>query len=99
MTLLDRLKPEYKEKLNDECINILSKYEYYFDLNILDAQIVCVELTGKSLDLNSLLGLFYEIKEMKEVLIEKVAEYDRTLDSNIFSDKEIERMRELIKEL
>jgi hypothetical protein len=36
---------------------------------------------------------------MKEVLIELVAEYDRTLDSTIFPDKEIERMRELIKEL
>jgi hypothetical protein len=65
MTLLDRLKPEYKEKLNDQCIKILSNHEYYIDLTVLDAQIVCVELTGKSLDLNSLLGLFYEIKEMK----------------------------------
>jgi hypothetical protein len=65
MTLLDRLKPEYKEKLNDQCIKILSNHEYYIDLKVLDAQIVCVELTGKSLDLKSLLGLFYEIKEMK----------------------------------
>jgi hypothetical protein len=65
MTLLDRLKPEYKEKLNDLCIEILSIHEYYIDLKVLDAQIVCVELTGKSLDLNNLLGLFYEIKEMK----------------------------------
>jgi hypothetical protein len=65
MNLLDRLKPEYKEKLNDQCIKILSNHEYYIDLKVLDAQIICVELTGKSLDLNSLLGLFYEIKEMK----------------------------------
>jgi hypothetical protein len=65
MTLLDRLKPKYKEKLNDQCIKILSNHEYYIDLKVLDAQIVCVELTGKSLDLKSLLGLFYEIKEMK----------------------------------
>jgi hypothetical protein len=99
MTLLDRLKPEYKEKLNDECINILSKYEYYIELNILDAQIICYDLTNRSLELNALLELFYDVKEMKEVLIETVAEYDRTLDSNIFPDKEIERMRELIKEL
>ena len=60
MTLLDRLKPEYKEKLNDQCIKILSTHEYYIDLKVLDAQIVCVELTGKSLDLSNLLGLFYE---------------------------------------
>ena len=65
MTLLDRLKPEYKEKLNDTCIKILSNHEYYIDLKVLDAQILCVELTGKSLDLSNLLGLFYEIKEMK----------------------------------
>jgi hypothetical protein len=65
MTLLDRLKPEYKEKLNDQCIKILSNHNYYIYLKISDAQIVCVELTGKSLDLSNLLGLFYEIKEMK----------------------------------
>jgi hypothetical protein len=99
MTLLDRLKPQYKENLTDECIRILSKHEYYIELNILDAQIICYDLTNRSLELNALLELFYEVKEMKEVLIEKVAEYDRTLDSNIFPDKEIERMRELIKEL
>jgi hypothetical protein len=99
MTLLDRLKPEYKEKLNDECINILSKYEYYIDLNVVDANTLCYVLANRSLELNALLELFYEVKEMKEVLIETVAEYDRTLNSNIFPDKEIERMRELIKEL
>ena len=65
MTLLDRLKPEYKEKLNDLCIKILSTHEYYIDLKVLDAQIICVDLTGKSLDLSSLLGLFYAIKEMR----------------------------------
>lgn len=67
MTLLDRLKTEYKEKLNDTIIKILSNHEYYIDLNVLDAQILCVELTGKSLNLNNLLGLFYEIKEIKEM--------------------------------
>jgi hypothetical protein len=65
MTLLDRLKPEYKDKLNDQTIKILSTHEYYIDLKVLDAQIICVDLTGKSLDLSSLLGLFYAIKEMK----------------------------------
>ena len=65
MTLLDRLKPEYKDKLNYQCIEILSTHEYYIDLKVLDAQIICVDLTGKSLDLSSLLGLFYAIKEMK----------------------------------
>jgi tRNA C32,U32 (ribose-2'-O)-methylase TrmJ len=99
MTLLDRLKPQYKENLTEDCVRILSKYEYYIELNILDAQIICYDLTKRSLELNALLELFYEVKEMKEVLIETVAEYDRTLDSTIFPDKEIERMRELIKEL
>jgi tRNA C32,U32 (ribose-2'-O)-methylase TrmJ len=99
MTLLERLKQEYKDKLTDDCIRILSKHEYYIDLNIIDAQIVCYDLTKRSLELNTLIELFYEVKEMKEVLIEIVAEYDRTLDSTIFPDKEIERMREIIKEL
>ena len=65
MTLLDRLKPEYKDKLNDQTIKILSTHEYYIDLKVLDAQIICVDLTGKSLDLSNLLGLFYAIKEMR----------------------------------
>jgi tRNA C32,U32 (ribose-2'-O)-methylase TrmJ len=99
MTLLDRLKPQYKENLTDECIRILSKHDYYIDLNVADAVILCYDLSKRSLELNALLDLFYEVKEMKEVLIEIVAEYDRTLDSTLFPDKEIERMRELIKEL
>lgn len=99
MTLLDRLKKEYKENLTEDCIRILSKHDYYIDLNIADAQIVCYNLTGKSIDLSILIGLFYEVKEMKEMLIETVAEYDRTLDSAIFPDKEIERMREIIEQL
>ena len=65
MTLLDRLKPEYKEKLNDECIKILLNHEYYIDLNVLDANSICYELTGKILELGLLQSLFYEIKEMK----------------------------------
>lgn len=64
ITLLDRLKPEYKEKLNDQCIKILTYHDYYIDLKVVDAQVLCVELTGKSLELNNLLGLFYEIKEI-----------------------------------
>lgn len=99
MTLLDRLKPEYHEKLTEDSIRILLKHDYYIDLTIVDAQIVCYDLTKKSLELSALLDLFYEVKEMKEVLIETVAEYDRTLDSTIFPDKEIERFREIIKEI
>ena len=65
MTLLDRLKPEYKEKLNENCIKILSNHNYYIDLKISDAHALCYVLTEKPLDLSALLGLFYEIKEMK----------------------------------
>lgn len=65
MNLLDRLKPEYKEKLTENCINILSKHEYYIDLNILDANSICRDLTNNSLQLGLLLGLFYDIEEMK----------------------------------
>ncbi len=65
MTLLERLKPEYKGKLNDVCIKILLKYEYYVDLTILDASFLCVNLIDKNLELGLLQNLFYEIKEMK----------------------------------
>jgi hypothetical protein len=64
MTLLDRLKPEYKEKLNDHTIKILYNHGYYIDLNVVDANTLCYVLAGKSLDLRTLLGLFYELKEM-----------------------------------
>lgn len=66
MTLLDRLKPEYKEKLDDECIKILMYNDYYIDLKVIDAHALCYKLAEKPLDLNTLLGLFYEIKEMKK---------------------------------
>jgi hypothetical protein len=65
MTLLDRLKPEYKENLNDNCFNILSNHEYYIDLKISDAHALCYVLADKILDIGTLSGLFYEIKEMK----------------------------------
>ena len=67
MKLLDRLKPQYKENLTDYCIRILSKHEYYIDLNIADAQIICYDLTKGSLELNTLIELFYEVKEIKEL--------------------------------
>lgn len=65
MTLLDRLKPEYKEKLNDTCIKILLNHEYYIDLNVADANGLCYILANEPLNLSTLLELFYEIKEMK----------------------------------
>ena len=65
MNLLDRLKPEYKEKLDKDCINILSKHDSYIDLNVIDANSLCWNLANKSLQLGVLLDLFYEIKEMK----------------------------------
>jgi hypothetical protein len=65
MTLLDRLKPEYKEKLNDNCFKILSNNEYYIDLNVVDANTLCYVLADKMLNIGTLSGLFYEIKEMK----------------------------------
>ena len=65
MTLLDRLKPEYKEKLNDQCIKILSNHEFYIDLSVLDAHAICYVLADKVLNLTTLSGLFYEIKELK----------------------------------
>jgi hypothetical protein len=65
MTLLDRLKPEYKKKLNDQCIKILSTHEYYIDLKVLDAHALCYVLVDKMLNIGTLSGLFYEIKEMK----------------------------------
>ena len=64
MTLLDRLKPEYKKKLNDAVIKILLQHEYWCDLNILDAAILHVNLSDKNLELGILQSFFYEIKEM-----------------------------------
>lgn len=64
MTLLDRLKPEYKKKLNDAVIKILLQHTYWCDMNILDAAIVCVNLTDKNFELGIFQNLFYEIKEM-----------------------------------
>ena len=58
MTLLDRLKPEFKEKLNDQCIKILSTHEYYIDLNIVDANTLCYVLADKMLNIGTLSGLF-----------------------------------------
>lgn len=58
MNLLDRLKPEYKEKLTEDCINVLSNYDFVVEMNILDAQLVCYALTGKSIELGILLDLF-----------------------------------------
>jgi hypothetical protein len=65
MTLLDRLKPEYKDKLNDQTIKILSTHEYYIDLNVIEANTLCYVLADKMLNIGTLSGLFYEIKEMK----------------------------------
>lgn len=64
MTLLDRLKPEYRKKLNDSCIKILLSHTYWVDLNILDASILCINLVNQNLELGILQGLFFEIKEM-----------------------------------
>ena len=65
MTLLDRLKPEYKEKLNEYSIKLLKENDYYIDLKVGDAQFITVVLTGKNLELGILQNLFYEIKDMK----------------------------------
>lgn len=64
MTLLERLKPEYRKKLNDPCIKILLSHTYWADLNILDASILCINLVNQNLELGILQGLFFEIKEM-----------------------------------
>jgi hypothetical protein len=49
----------------------------------------CDEPIGNGKSVEECIGL------IKETLIERVNEYDRTLDPNIFVDKEIEKMREL----
>jgi hypothetical protein len=65
MTLLDRLKPEYREKLDDYCIKLLKYNDYYIDLKVGEAQLITLVLTGKNLELGILQNLFYEIKDMK----------------------------------